>query len=280
MTTPLKPSPIRLVTHSDGSLHPHHMQGWKRDAEDPRDLKISAHDGHRLLTAPAALPSKVDLRAKESPIRDQGQLGSCTAHGVSAPVEMNELQYDSHVLKQMSTLFQYQVSLIDQGVFPQDNGDSIRGAVKSLVKHGALLENEYPYIINNLPKKPSAKLQKTAATRKVASYHRIADGDLHTMKAVLASGYLIVFGFEVPASFETQEFASDPILRLEAVKDEEIVGGHCVCLDSFDDSTGLFGIRNSWGKSWAQGGRCFFDYAFIGDKTRASDYWLIESAPL
>lgn len=272
------PSPIRLIKHSDGSIHPHHLGGWRKDPHDPRDFSISAHEGHRLLTAPVA--TKSDLRPKESPVRDQQSLGSCVAHGVSAPVEMNELAYDSHTLKQMSTLFQYQMTLIDDGEFGQDNGSSIRAGIKAIVKHGALLESEHPYDVTKFKVKPSKKLQTTAATRKVTSYHRVADGDLHTIKSVLSSGYMVVFGFNVPASFETQEFASDPILRHADFAGQEIVGGHCVVVDGHSDSNKLLTIRNSWGKSWADHGHFYMDYDFMADTSICSDLWVIESAPL
>lgn len=278
MTTPLKPSPIRLVTHSDGSLHPHHLNGWRRDATDDRDFRISAHEGHRLLTAPVA--TKSDLRPKASPVRNQLSLGSCVAHGVSAPVEMNELAYDSHTLKQMSTLFQYQMTLTDNGEFGQDNGSSIRDGIKAIVKHGALLEGDYPYDITKFKVKPSKKLQTTAAKHKVTSYHRIADGDLHSIKAVLSSGYMVVFGFNVPASFETQEFASDPILRHRDFAGQEIVGGHCVVICGHADSNSLFTIRNSWSKGWGDQGYAYFDYDFVADSSICSDFQIIESAPL
>jgi C1A family cysteine protease len=60
------------------SLSPHAWLGCRRDARDPRD--------HRFVPAPstlAALPAAVDLRAHCPPVMDQGELGSCTAHGIT-----------------------------------------------------------------------------------------------------------------------------------------------------------------------------------------------------
>ncbi len=278
----------RIITHADGTSHLRHLKGWRPDPHDARDSHISLAAGHRLINpefTSAKPPSHSDLRPTDPPVRDQGQIGSCTAHGVSALLERNELDHDptnpAHTLKQMSTLYQYQISLIDQGVFPSDEGDTIRGAVKTAVKHGVLLESDYPYHPENLSKRPPAALAAQALKHKITSYHKIANGDLSTMKAVLASGYNIVFGFNVPSTFETQAFAENPILRRADVLSDELVGGHCVVLSGHDDTKKLFTVRNSWSASWGDKGYFYMDYAFVGDSLNfCSDLWVVESAPL
>ena len=58
--------------------------GWKRDRVDDRDYHFSA------VRPTAALPASVDLRSQCSPIRDQGDLGSCTGFAVTALREFME----------------------------------------------------------------------------------------------------------------------------------------------------------------------------------------------
>jgi len=55
--------------------------GWKRQLPDWRDWQFPA------VAKPVTLPPSVDLRPKDSPIYDQGQLGSCTGNATAGAVE-------------------------------------------------------------------------------------------------------------------------------------------------------------------------------------------------
>jgi hypothetical protein len=75
----------RERTHVDGSKSLVHMGGWRRQHLDDRDKLF------QLRASPlVALPPKLDLLAVCSPVEDQGDEGSCTAHGVGGTVELNE----------------------------------------------------------------------------------------------------------------------------------------------------------------------------------------------
>ncbi len=64
-----------------------HLAGWRKQFNDPRDDAYSIKLNRNLLGATQAT---VDLRPICSPIEDQGNLGSCTAHMFAALVEANE----------------------------------------------------------------------------------------------------------------------------------------------------------------------------------------------
>lgn len=80
MTEHLKP-----VTHANGAVVHRHLGGWRRQDEDTRDFRIHLPAFHA-----ASLPAKIDNRALCSPIRDQGQLGACTAFMLGGLVESRE----------------------------------------------------------------------------------------------------------------------------------------------------------------------------------------------
>lgn len=71
--------------HHETGPRPINLRGWRRSHE-------LAHRYLKLVFLAAALPEVVDLRTLFPPVDDQGELGSCTAHGVIAIVEFNELR--------------------------------------------------------------------------------------------------------------------------------------------------------------------------------------------
>ena len=90
--------------------------GWHRDLPDMRDHTQSTSAVAKVLAKSSALkkaaktlPASVDLRKYCSPIEDQGQLGSCTAHAGVGMVEYFERRaFGKHV--DASRLFLYKVT--------------------------------------------------------------------------------------------------------------------------------------------------------------------------
>lgn len=70
--------------------------GWVRDLPDFRDYSPENEKIKPLLkklnvlSTPASLPVKIDLRAWCAPIEDQGALGSCTANAGVGMIEFYE----------------------------------------------------------------------------------------------------------------------------------------------------------------------------------------------
>jgi C1A family cysteine protease len=96
------------------------------------------------------------------------------------------------------------------------------------------------------------------------------------MKACLASGYPIIFGFTVYESFESQQVANTGIVPMPG-HHESVLGGHAVLCVGYDDSTQRFIVRNSWGDSWGDKGACYMPYAYLLSRSLASDFWTIKT---
>ena len=58
-------------------------------------------------------------------------------------------------------------------------------------------------------------------------------------------------------------------------KAERQLGGHCVGLYGYDDSTETFLMMNSWGKQAGQEGWFKIPYSYVLDPNLSSDFWTI-----
>ena len=113
----------------------------KKDSYDARDYQFMSRHLN------VFLPENVDNRHYFSEVRDQGDLGSCTAFStVCGAYEMLHIKQllNSYPINespdlnniQTSPLFQYQNALILENSFGTDNGAEIRTAIKAMNKFG------------------------------------------------------------------------------------------------------------------------------------------------
>jgi len=240
--------------------------GWKVDHLDGRDYKFS-----RRLPIPAVLPAKVDLRPGCSPVEDQGQLGSCTANALVGGYEFLEIK-SGVPFWDASRLFVYYFERYLEGTVGEDSGAEIRDGIKVLATYGVCPETMWPYVISKFTKKPCAKQIAEAKKHTIASYYRI--DTLAEMKTCLAAGYPFVFGFSVYDSFESDEVAATGVVPMPG-PDESLLGGHAVLAVGYDDSTGRFIVRNSWGM-WGDKGYCYMPYDYLTDRNLSDDMWFVE----
>lgn len=101
--------------------------GWIPDQRDHLYAKIYA--------APKKLPAQVDLRKTCSAIKDQGQLGSCTANALVGALEFLERKQKQRV-QNLSRLFVYHNERVIEHSVNQDAGAMLRDGIKTLAKQG------------------------------------------------------------------------------------------------------------------------------------------------
>jgi C1A family cysteine protease len=254
--------------------------GWHPDLPDLRD-HIYAAPKQTLVE----LPPSVDLRPQDSPVYDQGQIGSCTANAIAAAFEFD-------VRKQLlgdfvpSRLFIYYNERSMEGDVGTDSGAQIRDGVKSVAKLGVCPEAEWPYDATPATSdggpfpadsraaiEPTADCYSEAMKNQVTSYQRVTR-TLSQFKGCLASGYPFLLGFSVYDSFEGEQIAKDGVLNLPQ-PEEKPLGGHAVLAVGYDDATQRFTIRNSWGDGWGQKGYFTMPYAYLLEAGLSSDFWTI-----
>jgi C1A family cysteine protease len=188
----------------------------------------------------------------------------------------------------VSRLFQYYATRKIEGTTTEDSGATIRDTAKAAAQFGLADEKTWPYDVTKFAQNPPTSVWTTAASHTVTSYHSIADGDILTMKSVLATGYLVEFGFNVYSYFMGEQMATQAFLDVPK-SSETVEGGHAVDLCGWDDnmanpfnkaSKGAFLVRNSWGTGWGLSGYFWMSYDYAKTTRLASDFWVVQSSPL
>lgn len=243
-------------------------------------------------SAPAALPTSVDLRPWCSPIEDQKTIGSCTAHAGVGLVEYFERRaFGKHL--DASRLFLYKVTR-NLLKWTGDTGAFLRSTMYALTLFGVPPEEYYPYNIADFDKEPSAFCYAFGQSYQAISYYRLdppgttRSNLLTQIKTYLANGLPSMFGFTVYSSISQANTNGGKIPY--PTPGERVLGGHAIDAVGYDDNlkikntnpggietTGALLIRNSWGTGWGSAGYGWLPYKYVLDGL-ATDWWsLIKS---
>jgi C1A family cysteine protease len=256
--------------------------GWLPDIPDFRDYTIETEEVRKMFRAgplrAAGLPHSADLREHCSPIEDQENIGSCTAHAVVGLVEYLERRTLAEYLD-ASRRFLYKVTRKLYRL-EGDTGAYIRGTMKPLRIFGVCPEDYWPYDTAKYDEEPPAFCYAFGQAYQAVKYYRIWDPNptklLEQLKASLANGLPFAFGFTV------YSLIWDPAVQRSGdipfpQKGDKVDGGHAVMAVGYDDEKRRFLIRNSWGTGWGQQGYGTLPYDYVG-KGIADDFWVLATA--
>lgn len=223
---------------------------------------------------------------------DQGSLGSCTAHAIGgaiayerglahaeffsgAPPQPIASQPIADSWFRPSFLQIYYCERALEGTTHDDAGAYIRDGAKVTAQIGVAPASAWPYDENKFAKRPPKSVYRAALDTRVTSYMRVAQF-ASDLRAVLAAGDTIVFGFSVYESFESNEVARTGIVPMPKPH-ESMLGGHAVLLVGYDNVRKLFKVRNSWGSDWGDGGYFWMPYDYVCDPDLADDFWTLRT---
>lgn len=266
--------------------------GWIPDYPDFRDYTPAHEKMDPLIVKLKAInsektPSKVDLRKWCSPVENQLELGSCTAHAVASVVEYFENKSFGKYINS-SRLFLYKATrnlLHMKG----DTGATLRSSLGALVLFGMPPEEYWPYDIGQFDNEPGPFCYAFGQNYKCISYFRHDPAGmtpqevLNSIKKYLRSGIPSVFGFTVYN--EIRQAASTGKVPFPG-SGEKLLGGHAVSAVGYDDdieivntqtrkaTAGALLIQNSWGEEWGEDGYGWLPYEYVL-KGLACDWWSV-----
>lgn len=248
---------------------PYRGLGSKPDQYDPRDFIFEAQP---LFFAIGAIPPQVDLRNWCSPVRDQGQQGSCTGFAITALREFLEIkQGRPNPWVELSPAYEYyQERKLEGTVNDCEAGAMIRDGFKVLKKTGVCPEADDAYSDQNCPA-PSGQANNDATQFKISAFHRITT--LSGLKQALAGGNGCVLGIQVYASFESPQNGHIPMPQ----PGEQLLGGHALFCCGYQDDPqydggGYLIVKNSWGTGFGDQGYIYLPYAYVRPRL-TSDIW-------
>ncbi len=239
---------------------------------------VSPHPRYAIPAHHAAghLPASVDLMPECPSVYDQGSLGSCTGNALAALFQFL-LMKEGQPSFVPSRLMIYWGERAMEGTKGQDAGANGDDGITFLATKGACPETTWPYDPYKFAQMPSPRAWAEAYHHRLAGPMTIDNSDPIAIKSCLAIGLPIAFGFTAYPDLEGEKTATTGHLPLPTAE-ELPIGGHEVLMVGYDDATGLFKCRNSWGPGWGLRGYFTMPYAYATNTNLAGDFRSARSA--
>jgi C1A family cysteine protease len=247
--------------------YPYKM-GWRPQLKDLRDYKFTATPEQV-----AVLPAYADIRAQDTPILQQGGIGSCTAHaGVGIFMYLQQKRLGTYTMG--SRLYIYYRTRHDIEGVDGDVGATLRDTAKEMAKFGVPPETDWPYNEDKYDVEPPAKAGVNAK-KFVSTNYYLCDGStpaatINNIKtAVALVGLPVMFGTTVYE--QIMDVGQNGMIAQPGGK---VAGGHAMDIMGYDNDRQAFLIKNSWGEGWGMNGYGWLPYSYF-TKELANDSWVI-----
>jgi C1A family cysteine protease len=219
----------------------------------------------------------VDLREFFGEVDDQQNINCSPASACASLIEYFELRSHGRIVSP-SRLYLYK-SARKLARAPGDSGIDLRTVLKAMLRFGSPPDYLWPFDPSTYDQEPDPYLHSFSAESKSIVYVRLDNPNtrgtatLKKVKAFLAAGFPVVFGFSLPSALS--RVADIPYRPAH----DAVYGGQAVVAVGFDDARmrttkGALLIRNSWGPGWGDNGYGWLPYGYV-ELQSAADFWTV-----
>ncbi len=229
-----------------------HALGCRKDPIDQRDIPMG------MVLPKIPVPGEVDYTGRMTPVRNQGDEGTCV--GFASVVGVKEYEDSKEYRKQISLSPRYVYSICKQlDGAPDEEGTYPRVAMKVLLKHGVCPEAMWPYKPHQTDgHKPGAHAK--ARIYRIKAYARL-EGIAEMKRSLLVNGPFLA-GVTVYDSWFTKKVEKTGIIPMPS-RGDSVSGGHAICIAGYSDGKKFFKFKNSWGGVWGDAGYGYIPYAYM-----------------
>lgn len=206
------------------------------------------------------IPPSADISNLQSPVQNQGNIGSCTAFAVGGAIEHLARRFGVSIDYSERYVY-YNTRVKIAGVDPEaDVGATRSQAIAAVQYFGACAEQHCRYVLDNpfitLAEEPQPAAYRAGEQRKAIRVGEIGNS-LDGIKAAILSGFPVIIGFRVSKNY-TQSGSTGVFPFMDGPD----AGGHAVLCVGYDDSAGMLKIKNSWGVGWGVNGYGYLPYGY------------------
>lgn len=220
------------------------------------------------------LETKVDWSNFASSVKNQGKIGSCSAH---ACVALAELFYNKNKNRNVTDLFSekftYYVARVNIAGWSadRDSGCFIRDCMKGSQKYGLAEEKLFSYD-ENFKQTPNSEVYENAKNFQITKYAKVptdrVNKCLFDLRYLLQNGHCFIGGFKCYDNIYSANNGNIPLPQGVSI------GGHSVLFVGYDDYKETFKFKNSWGTEWGDNGYGYLPYDYVL-KGLLTDIWII-----
>lgn len=252
------------------------------DPIDERDFKFSSvPDDQRTIKLSSTLPNKFSWISEMSPVKYQGNLGSCVGFAVCALKEWQEKkEHEKEVAAgKVDNRKDKEYNLSEQWVYwnakkidpwPGEEGTNMRSALKVIHRIGVPIEDAWPYSDDGLNiGKPKRWAHLIARWSTIDSYWRIENSIPEIKRALVESPLL----FGMTCFEEIYGALVNGRVPMPSNPDE-IWSYHAVLAVGFDDEKQEVCIKNSWSRFWGEAGYGYLPYDYVD--AYCWDHWAVK----
>jgi len=274
---PSQESPLLPKTVDVTSIHKHVYGLLPTRPEEYASIPVYSKDEfERKYALSSVTPAPPVMTLATPAVRDQGQIGSCTAFcGAEAYEILWNYKYGSFppILSPAFLYYEERVKLNAENI-AADDGAKMINIDQALKRFGITTEELYPYPANDYSTDyttpPSAIAISTALGYKIISFTLIKTGDTAAVKNCIRNHIPVMMALNIYDNtrtytrFEgltTTSYTYNPLTSTGAlIKGLTLMGGHATPIVGYDDNKKAFLVQNSWGTSWGLNGFYYMPY--------------------